>query len=69
MLSEPTRSAFGIGMRRDVAHTKRQPSCPCIAGTDAATIPKLFCSSAPSVRILNRPAPTIRRHDLCGAGS
>ena len=54
---------------RHVAHTKRQPSCPCIARADAATIPKQFCSSAPSGRILNRPAPTIRRHDFWGADS
>ncbi len=64
-----TRPPSGIRVRRHVAHTKRQPSCPCIAKADAATIPKQFCSSVPSGRILNRPAPTIRRHDFCGANS
>ena len=50
-------------------HTKHQPSCPRIARVDAAKIPTQFCPSVPSGRIPNRPAPTIRHHDFCGADS
>ena len=68
VLSEPpTRRAFGIRIRGDTAHTNRQPLSHRVAESDAATRWTPPRSSMPSSRILNRPAPTVRRHDFCGA--
>ena len=70
VLSAPrTRRPFGKRMRRDSAHTNPLPLNLRVAGADDATVSTLSRSSVPSGRILNHSAPTIRRHDFCGAGS
>ena len=60
---------LGIHMTRDSAHTNRQPLRLRGAQSDAATIWKPPHTSVPNRRIANRPAPIVRRHKFCGAGS
>ena len=69
-MSEPrARQALGIRATGDTAYTNRQLLNLRVAESDATTRWKPPRSSAPSGRILNRPALIVRLHDFCGAGS
>ena len=67
VLSGPrTRRWFNKLMRRDAAHTNRQPLSLRTAARDVATISKLPRPSVPNRYIAADTEPTVRRHDLSG---